>query len=66
VTATEDTALTLTPEEVARRLGISRYQVCALMDRGRLRAADVGAGRRRFRRTSERWLAEFLGGRKSE
>lgn len=61
--AVSDTRPTLTPERAAERLGLARLTVFALMDSGRLRSVDIGTGRRRHRRTSEAWLAEFLAGR---
>ncbi len=57
---------TLTPAAVADRLGVSRETVDHWLDRGRLRSIDVGTQKRRFRRTSESWLAEFLAGRGPE
>ena len=56
-----DTRPFLTPDDVAGRLGINRLTVFKLMDQGKIRYVDIATGtRRKHRRTSEAWLAEFL------
>ena len=52
--------LTLGPQEVADQLGMSYSRAQSLMKANRIRCADLGAGTRRFLRTCQAWLDEFL------
>jgi excisionase family DNA binding protein len=64
--ASPETRPSLTPAAVAVRLGVSRETVNHWLDTGQLRSIDVGTESRRFRRTSEVWLADFLAGKGKE
>jgi len=58
---TSDTAPLLTPNNIAARLQISAEQVRSLIRTGRLRAVNVGSGKKRpLYRVSEKALDEFL------
>lgn len=50
----------LTADEVAERLGVSLRQAYRLIETGRLRSADFGAGSRHLYRVREEWLEEFI------
>lgn len=62
MTALPSSRPNLTPQAVADRIGVSPEAVVHWMETGRLKSIDVGKATRRFRRTSETWLAEFLDG----
>ena len=57
-----DTAIVLSPRDVAAMLGLSKEGAEALMDSGQLRCVDVGTRGKRHRRTSEAWVRAFLAG----
>jgi excisionase family DNA binding protein len=60
-TDTADPPGLIEPQDVANRLGVSLPVVYELMDSGKLRCVDISRnGRRKYRRTTEGWLAEFL------
>ena len=50
----------LGPRQVGERLGITYKQAFILLQRGGLRSVNLGAAGRRYYRTSEAWLAEWL------
>lgn len=50
----------LTPSDVVDILGIDLGTVYKLMDSGRIRAVNVGTGKRVHRRTSRAWLDAYL------
>lgn len=54
----------LEPQEVADRLNISRPTADRLMDSGQLKSINIGSpGTRKYRRTTEAWLREFIASR---
>jgi excisionase family DNA binding protein len=56
----------LTPKEIAAKLSISTTAVRALIDKGLLRASNVGTGRNKVYRVSEDDLVAFLDSRSSQ
>jgi hypothetical protein len=60
--AAADTALTLTPKDVAKRLKVRRDVAVMFMQTGRLRAENTGMGKNAYWRTSEAWLDAYLRG----
>ena len=65
--ATSDITPLLTPSDVAARLKVTAEQVRSLIRSGRLRAVNVGTGKKRplYRITGET-LEEFLAGRPND
>ena len=59
--STSDVTALLTPNDIAARLQISAEQVRSLIRSGRLRAVNVGSGKKRpLYRVSEKALDEFI------
>ena len=55
----------LTPKDIAAQLSISTTAVRALIDKGQLKASNVGTGRNKIYRVNEEDLAAFLDSRSS-
>ena len=60
--APPDATPNISAVEVQRRLGVSYPTAKKLLESGRLKSINIGTREFKHYRTSEAWLAEFLGG----